>query len=117
MNPRPAPQCDYQRSVLSAVADGAGNAGTNQGAPRDVSQHASLDALRSQWPTMVELAIQLFPGIDVYFAHAGNFFESFVFLTSLSLAQEISTGHMSMFSHSKQNTLNKPIVKNNENQG
>jgi hypothetical protein len=76
MNPRPAPQCDYQRSVLSAVADGAGNVGTNQG---EVSRNANLDALRSQWPTMVELAIQLFPGINVYFAHAGDFFESFVF--------------------------------------
>ncbi len=61
MDPRPAPQCDHQRSVLPAVADAAdaaANVGVNQGA-------ASLDALRLQWPTMAELAIQLFPGIDV----------------------------------------------------
>ncbi len=97
MNPRPAPQCDYQRSVLSAVADGAGNVGTNQGGPREVSRNTNLDALRSQWPTMVELAIQLFPGIDVCFAHAGDFFELLVFVTPLSFAQEISTGLTSMF--------------------
>jgi hypothetical protein len=53
--------------VLPAVADAAANVGVNQGA-------ASLDALRLQWPTMAELAIQLFPGIDARFAHADVFF-------------------------------------------